>query len=564
MPIEKEINIIARDNLDLSGDRAVKLGKSLKVIETNNKGVSKSFKESGTAILENGGAMGLLSELTGGYAMQAKDAVEALGLFNKGTVISTNLQKAYTAVVGTTTGALKTLRLALVATGIGALIVLVGLIVSALMDMGEATEEQVRQQELLTKEIERTSEAMREEVSMIEDSTKARKLRAEIAGKGEKELRQIEDEAHEERLAAIKAEQTALFRLQDAKDLTLEQSQDINKRLLANNKAFIKEVNDDSMRRLEQQKEDAEKAREIEKEAAEKRLEAWKKKEEERIQKAKEYQQSILEGLRQFNLIRYQVEVDDMDRRIAAEQAKDDLLFGLKERTAEQQINDDYEKARQVLDNANASQAEYFELFEAFEQKKTDLVKKNADEQVRIDQAKAAQRKAILDSELDLASQAAGVLKQLAGKNKTLQKTAVIIENAAAIAKTISNTVAANAAAVAASPLTAGQPFVGINWASASVGISSTVLATKKALQEIGSGGGGGGGGGSPVGGGGGGGSSAPPPQFNIVGQNPNNQLAQSVAQRQGQPVEAFVVSGNMTSAQSLDRNRIETSTLNG
>jgi hypothetical protein len=47
-------------------------------------------------------------------------------------------------------------------------------------------------------------------------------------------------------------------------------------------------------------------------------------------------------------------------------------------------------------------------------------------------------------------------------------------------------------------------------------------------------------------------------PSFNIVGNNPVNQLAQL----NSQPVQAYVVSGEVTTAQSLDRNRIKNATL--
>ena len=71
----------------------------------------------------------------------------------------------------------------------------------------------------------------------------------------------------------------------------------------------------------------------------------------------------------------------------------------------------------------------------------------------------------------------------------------------------------------------------------------------------------------TPDGGGGGGGgnisnsfssSAAQAPSFNVVGNSGVNQLAQL----QQQPVQAYVVSGSVTTAQSLDRNRIENATL--
>lgn len=67
--------------------------------------------------------------------------------------------------------------------------------------------------------------------------------------------------------------------------------------------------------------------------------------------------------------------------------------------------------------------------------------------------------------------------------------------------------------------------------------------------------------GGTPVSdGGGGGGGSIPSitPSFNVVGNSGINQLAQL----QQQPMQAYVVSGSVTTAQSLDRNRIENATL--
>ena len=60
----------------------------------------------------------------------------------------------------------------------------------------------------------------------------------------------------------------------------------------------------------------------------------------------------------------------------------------------------------------------------------------------------------------------------------------------------------------------------------------------------------------SPAGGGGGGQVQAP--QFQTIGTSGINQLATL----QQQPTKAYVVSGEVTSAQSLDRNRLQNATL--
>lgn len=51
-------------------------------------------------------------------------------------------------------------------------------------------------------------------------------------------------------------------------------------------------------------------------------------------------------------------------------------------------------------------------------------------------------------------------------------------------------------------------------------------------------------------------------PSFNIVGQSSNNQLAETIAGRSNDPIQAYVVSSDVTTAQSLDRNRINNSTF--
>jgi len=65
---------------------------------------------------------------------------------------------------------------------------------------------------------------------------------------------------------------------------------------------------------------------------------------------------------------------------------------------------------------------------------------------------------------------------------------------------------------------------------------------------------------------GGGGGVSAPsapaPPAFNIVGASETSQLSQTIGEKEQQPVKAFVVSNDVTTAQSLDRNIVEGASL--
>ena len=145
-------------------------------------------------------------------------------------------------------------------------------------------------------------------------------------------------------------------------------------------------------------------------------------------------------------------------------------------------------------------------------------------------------------------------------KSKGVQKAAVIAESAIGIAKMIISNKLANAGALAtpqaiATSGAAAAPVIALNNISTGIGIAANIAATAKALKSLG-------GGSAPSapadGGGGGGGGASTTPQFNTIGSSGVNQLAQL----QQQPVQAYVVSGDVTSAQSLDRNRIQNATL--
>ena len=139
-----------------------------------------------------------------------------------------------------------------------------------------------------------------------------------------------------------------------------------------------------------------------------------------------------------------------------------------------------------------------------------------------------------------------------AGKSEKSQKRAFDVQKAVSIAQaTIDTYKAANAALGSAPP-----PF---NYIAMVATITAGILNIKKIAQTKFEGGTSSGGGGTSVPSSAGGGvSNVMTPQFNIVGNNPMNQLAQLT----GQPIQAYVVSGQITTAQSLDRNKIENATL--
>jgi len=178
--------------------------------------------------------------------------------------------------------------------------------------------------------------------------------------------------------------------------------------------------------------------------------------------------------------------------------------------------------------------------------KEEESEKANAEAIKKIEEEKAAAKAKALSAISSGLKTAATLL----GESTAAGKAAAV---AAATIDTIQSGVSAYKGMVAAVP---GPVGIALGAVAAAGSLVSGYASVKKILAVK-----------TPGGGGasaGGGGAAAPaPPSFNIVGQNSNNQLAQTIAGQQQQPLQAYVVSGNVSSAQSLDRNRIDTATFN-
>jgi hypothetical protein len=189
-----------------------------------------------------------------------------------------------------------------------------------------------------------------------------------------------------------------------------------------------------------------------------------------------------------------------------------------------------------------------------------EIEKNTADKKIEIEKALLQQKKDLQQQDLEMALQGVGIIKSIFEKSKGVQKAAVLAESAIGIAKIITSTQAANAAAIAKySLIPGGQALsaaeIARNKIGAGLGIAANITATAKALQSLGGGGvpSGGGNLGSDVGGGG-----IIAPNLNVVGNTGINQLATL----QQQPVKAYVVSNDITSAQQFDMKVQQTSQL--
>ena len=273
---------------------------------------------------------------------------------------------------------------------------------------------------------------------------------------------------------------------------------------------------------------------------------------------------------------RKQIEIQAAEDRAAirAQELQDKLLGTENELN---QVGIDYDKRIQLT---NEKEALLLQQAGLTENQKTAIAQQASQERINIMLAEKQARADIQNAELDIVNQFGGLLKELAGKNKKIAIAGVVVEQAAAIGKILVNTGIANAKSVAASPLTLGQPWVAINSISAGLSIAASVAAGAKAIQQINSADSGAPASGGSVPSSGGGApsaSSVPEPQLPQLekigapqiggttnGNNPTSQLAQTLSKATDKPIKAYVVSGDVTSQQALDRRTTRAATFSG
>jgi hypothetical protein len=284
---------------------------------------------------------------------------------------------------------------------------------------------------------------------------------------------------------------------------------------------------------------------------------------------------------REVNTISKQIEAENkalaaeektrQDKKIADEQKRVDAIGKIQEDFVQKQkdldaeteiekINLEEERKLAELNRLEATEEQKQEVLDYYSNLRVDAAQKESDEKIRIALAEKEAKAGVQLAVIGLAEKGIAIGKQLAGKNKAIQKALLIAENAAGIAKILVNTGVANAKAVAASPISLGQPWVAINSISAGLGIASSIAATAKGLSALG----GGSVGSKPnIPNRGGGSSTAPsPPSFNVVGSSGTNQLASAIGGQTQQPLKTFVVSNDVTTSQELERNIISNASI--
>jgi hypothetical protein len=532
----------------------------------------------------NRGFLSALNSLTGGLSNQIlgvgkqfKNAVTAVKSFNIG---------------------LSGMKKALIATGIGALVVALGTIVAYWDDIKEAISGTSTEQKNLLQTQQDSVAATKESLDNISGSENILKKQ----GKTEREILLIKQKATDEAIAALEAQLETQKQLKKSQVETQTANKAILKGMLefvtaplalllkgidAAGAAFGKDFGlaeglYDSVAGLLFDPAETEKKANEDIKATESALL--------KLKNSRAGYQLAVEGIDNDAAEKAKAKKAKEDKQKEADELKAaDALAKLKKDIREAEANTEAElRAKELEDlklhydnliiaaeEANletnelkASQQEALLALQAdFDAKDLAATRKLAEEKQKLKDDEEAQAKAVADAEaairdanLTNAQDGFALLGQLAGKNRSLQAAALIGESAAGIAKIVLNTQAANARGLVELGPILGAANAVKNNISAGIGIATSTVATAKALSALKAGGS------APSASVGSIRSSAAPapaaPSFNIVGQGGTNQLAETIAGQDKQPIKAYVVSGDVTTAQSMERNIVESASI--
>ncbi len=185
---------------------------------------------------------------------------------NAATAAAAVVQKAFTGAVNTTTAGFQALKGAIAATGIGVLAVVLGTLISKIMDWVGSTEDAETAQKKLNEALKDYDALLKDELVNIDIDTKARIARAKIAGQSEQELTKISLDGGKQRLAAYQDNYNKLLKLEEAsrKDtkLTADQRKEIADKTTAAQKLWLDEQSKQQVAALEKEADQTQKARE--------------------------------------------------------------------------------------------------------------------------------------------------------------------------------------------------------------------------------------------------------------------------------------------------------------
>jgi hypothetical protein len=363
---------------------------------------------------------------------------------------------------------------------------------------------------------------------------------------------------------------------EEGKKVVAEQKKYLDK--LRNDKAGLqlqingidKQASDDAQKKQDEANKKAEEKNQKEKDELQKQKDALKSIEE---KSAKELEDLKAKTEREKLELQKQRDLEELDNIKLSEEEKAKARFDILEKyrikgeeldaiEAEKKTTTDIEKKQKELEDQTLSFDERRAILDEqnaiitegdfkTEEERTKAKEANAKARIEIDKLEGKAKIEALDA----------VASTLSGASELLGK-----ETAAGKAMAVaSTTISTISSAQKAYESTIGIPIVGPVLApiNAGIAIAGGLLNIKKILSVQVPGGKGGGGASAPSISSSATGGATSAPQFNVVGNAGTNQLASSLGSAMQQnPIQAYVVSGAVTTAQSLDRNIIQNASL--
>jgi hypothetical protein len=454
------------------------------------------------------GATALLNGLQQVNATLQGDSAAMVALNTAKTKVLTFVQTRYAAAVGTSTGALKLMRIAGAALGIGLIVAAVGLLIAnfdkikkvvlgflpdlsvlgdlftkvknAVMDFVGISSEAERQEETAAKQRAVRSQQLKDEIELMEaNGASARELYL-----AKRKL--LFNDLETLKIAAFK------------KGATQDEIKAYNEMVQA-----IRVLDAEETTRI---KEGTTKANE---EAAKKRKEAHDKRIEQEKKDAEELKKLIADETQKLR----EQQFSDQAKEISALQlaAEEKMKIAKGNADAEKLISENLSKDIATLNEKYRLEAEekQKDIEEKKKEKDKELREKRLEDEKDYAEQTIAVTQAIEDSKIAIAQQGAQLLNQVAGQSKGLALAALAIEKGAAIASVIINTqraIAGYTAAAAQRSALSGGTTTAFDTAlaakqiaaakiSAGINIASIAAAGLSGAKNITSGGSGGGGG---------------------------------------------------------------------
>lgn len=386
----------------------------------------------------------------------------------------------------------------------------------ALQEVGDATRDLGVSRAKLNRDLAESKAIIDSENASYEE----KKIAIEAVKKAEAEQTEQELANAKKKLAAI-TEQNALS---DSSDEALQKQADAQSAVFALEQKSAEDRR--QIRRTEERADNEEKTRikglqdernRIAKEREKVEQEALKKREDDR---AKE-----LENIKKFNNDKLNAEKDFFEQLKTAQKQRDDI-------TAEEK-----ERGLKIV---------------------ADLEKYYSDKKIATDKNEVDQKKANQDLLVSQGETLIANVARLAGKNRSIQKAAIIAEGGVSIGKAVANTSEAVTKDLAKG-FPASVPLVALDLAVGATSVASIIKGTSQALKAVG-------GGSAPT-------AQALPsvrgaaatPQTGFQA-SAENQIATSISARQTEApiVKAYVVSQDMTDQQKKDSNLISQNSFGG